>query len=171
MISTETCFHRALSQMSNWWVLLLISTQLLTNNLLQPYTSHRRARPVLWCQEKWFHGAWWLSWWSHWREPGRRPGPGSPAWAWVWGRSIWPSCRCPSCSHRCTGTNWRRAKTRLLRPKYVYSSREKSRFTVEGLYLLVKEGKEVAHDNEDWSWDSQEDLADVQCSLVQIFDS
>lgn len=31
----------------------------------------------------------------------------------------------------------------------LYSSREKSRLTVDGLYLLVEEGKEVAHDNED----------------------
>lgn len=105
-------------------VLLLLSTQLLTNNLLQPCTSHRPARPVLWCQEKWFHGEWWLSWWSHWREPGRRPGPGSPVWAWAWGRSIWPSCRCPSCSHRCTGTNWRRAKTGLKRRTKNFSDRK-----------------------------------------------
>lgn len=39
------------------------------------------------------------------------------------------------------------------------------------LNLLVEEGKEVAHDNEDWSRDGQEDLADVQRSVVQIFDS
>lgn len=53
-----------------------------------------------------------------------------------------------------------------------YSSREKCRYKSSGsLNLLVEEGKEVAHDNEDWSRDGQEDLADVQRSLVQIFDS
>lgn len=35
--------------------------------------------------------------------------------------------------------------------------------------LLVEEGEEVAHDNKNRSGDGQEDLADVQCSLIQAF--
>lgn len=53
-----------------------------------------------------------------------------------------------------------------------HSSKEKCTYNNWGsLNLLVEEGKEVAHDNEDWSRDGQEDLADVQRSVVQIFDS
>ena len=36
------------------------------------------------------------------------------------------------------------------------------------LYLLVEEGKEVSHDDKDRSGYSQEDLADVQSSLIQV---
>lgn len=34
--------------------------------------------------------------------------------------------------------------------------------------LLVEEGKEVAHDDEDWSGDGEEDLTDVQRSVIQV---
>lgn len=37
------------------------------------------------------------------------------------------------------------------------------------LNSLVEEGKEVAHHNEDRSGNGQEDLTDVQCSLIQVF--
>lgn len=79
----------------------------LTNSLLQPCTSHKLVHLVLWHQERWFHGGWWWSWRSRWRGPGRRPGPGCQAWAWVLGRSIWPGCMGPSCSHHCTVTGYR----------------------------------------------------------------
>lgn len=159
------------------WNSINSNSDILTNSLLRPYTSHRWAHPVLWHQEKWSHGEWWSSWWSHWRGPGRRPGPGSLEWAWAWDRSIWPSCMGPSCSHHCTGTDWKMEKTGWNQSMYkktgnCYRSRDRSRYNSWwSLNLLVEEGKEVAHDNEDWSGDGQEDLTDVQCSLVQIFDS
>lgn len=34
--------------------------------------------------------------------------------------------------------------------------------------LLVEEGEEVAHDDEDWSRNGQEDLTNVQRSLIQV---
>lgn len=37
------------------------------------------------------------------------------------------------------------------------------------LNSLVEEGKEVAHHNEDRSGNGQEDLTDVQRSLIQVF--
>lgn len=37
--------------------------------------------------------------------------------------------------------------------------------------LLVQKGEEVAHDDEDRSRNGQEDLADVQRSLIQVVDS
>ena len=34
------------------------------------------------------------------------PGPGPAVSAAGWGRSRWPGCKAPSCSHRCTPSGW-----------------------------------------------------------------